>query len=76
MSYKPSMAENNLANAMLDAHFEKAAYLAFILLCKKDEHANAMAEFIRKYPNEEFDVYLDKAYEILGEPRPEYIIED
>lgn len=35
-----------------------------------------MAEFIHKYPNEDFDIYLDKVYEIIGEPRPEYIVED
>lgn len=45
-------------------------------LCKTDEQALAMEEFVRKHPNEEFEVYQAKACEIIGEPIPEYIVED
>lgn len=69
-------AQENLIQEFKKAKFDVVTALEVGLTCKSDEHANAMAEFIRKYPNEDAEVYVDKAFEIIGKPRPEYVVED
>jgi len=44
-------------------------------LCVSDQHALAMEEFVCNHPDETADVYIDKAYEIIGEPRTEYYVD-
>lgn len=74
-SKTPSKTWMALVDEMVKAYFDRAMAVSIGLTCKEDEHAAAMAEYIRKHPNEDFDTYLDKAYEIIDEPRPEYFLD-
>ena len=74
-SKTPSKIWLAFLDEMKKAGFSRAWALAVGLTCKEDEHASAMAEYIRKHPSEDFDTYLDKAYEIIGEPRSEYYVD-
>lgn len=69
-------AQKSLIQACKEAKFNVVIALEVGLTCKKDEHALKMAEYIRNHPNEDEEKYIDKAYEIIGEPRPEYVVED
>ncbi len=53
------------------------AYAIFIgLICKSDEHATQMIEFIKNNPNLKEQDYVNKAKEISGFVEQEFIIED
>lgn len=71
----PSKEWLELVDEMKKAEFSRTWALTFGLLCKQDEHALKMAKFIRQHQRESFENYLDKAYEIIGEPRPEYYVD-
>lgn len=73
---KVTKAQEDLIQACKMAKFDVVIALEVGLTCKKDEHALKMAEYIRNHPNEDEETYVDKAYEIIGEPRPEYVVED
>lgn len=77
MNKELSQAEKELVRAMKVAHIDKGTFVVLGVLCgKKDEHATAMAKYISEHPNvDDTDIYIDKAYEIIGEPRPEYYVD-
>lgn len=69
-------AQNVLLRACKNADFEVGLSLEIGLTCVQDKHALKMAKFIREHPNLSNDeMYVDKAYEIIGEPRPEYYVD-
>lgn len=77
------MANNELTEAwkslvatMKNAGFGIEVAVSVGTICKQDEHALVMKDYVEQNPNEDFDTYLDKAYEIAGEKRPIYIVKD
>jgi hypothetical protein len=73
---KLSKEWKSLVETMKKANWGREIAIPVGLLCKKEEHAIEMKKYIEKNPNKTFDDYLDKAYEIIGETRPTYTIED
>ncbi len=69
-------AQQKLIDTNKRLKIDKCSAIVMSCLCKTDEQALAMEEFVRKHPNEEFDVYHEKACEIIGEPCPEYVVSD
>ena len=67
--------QQHLIDVNKELNIDLCAAIPMSCLCKSDEHAKAMAEYVRKHPNEDVETYLDKAYEIIGEPRPEYLVD-
>lgn len=73
---KVTDSQENLIQACKQAKFEVVLALEVCLICKADEYAKQMADYIRNHPNEDDETYVDMAYEIIGESRPEYVVED
>ncbi len=65
-----------MVQVMKKHHFSRALAFEVGFTCSEDKDALAMAEYICDHPNEEEEMYVDKAYEIIGEERPKIIIED
>ena len=68
-------AQRHLIDVNKELNIDLCAAIPMSCLCKSDEHANAMAEYVRSHPNEDVETYIDKAYEIIGETRPEYYVD-
>lgn len=69
-------AQQQLIELNKKLKIDLCAAIPMSCLCKSDEHAQSMAEYVRNHPNEDVETYIDKAYEIIGEERPEYVEED
>lgn len=69
-------AQRSLIDTNKRLKIDKCSAIVMSCLCKSDEHAKAMEEFVVSHPNEEFEVYHEKACEIIGEPVPEYVVDD
>ncbi len=74
------MAITNEQQRLIDINkklkIDLCAAIPISCLCKSDEHARAMAEYVCNHSNEDVETYIDKAYEIIGEERPKIVIED